>query len=72
MKRETALDIVTAAEERGDESTSVRENYSGRGMFGRMTTAVYCESYEYMLAILTQFPADFFKWDSMGRGYVIY
>ena len=86
MEIKLARDIVEALNERGFDA-GCRENYSGRGMYGRETAAIICEcSIGDMLAAVIE-NADLFvntvgeplyeyvdqiRNDNMGLGMVIY
>jgi len=46
-------------------------NYSGRGMFGKLCVSIYCEVHE-ALDIISEVGIKGAKTDSMGLGSVVY
>lgn len=86
MQLDTAVLLSRAAEDVGVEC-EVREEYSGRGMFGRTTAALVVESPLVLVGLAAliagerRYPADLedfltnlnnLTWDSMGLSYVVY
>lgn len=70
MKIEKAKEILKEiAEELGGR---VRENYSGRGMFGRTCLAIVCDSPKACIAAAAKKRIVGASTDNMGLSYVIY
>jgi len=81
MSLEAAEAIVERMDDNGAERAEVREDYSGRGMYGRTVVAVVAESisefYDAALDLVEdgEIKASDVKGlgtDGMGRGIVIY
>jgi hypothetical protein len=86
MKLEHAKLIVNAANDMGAEVT-LRENYSGRGMYGKTTAGVVgtlgdvTKSIAYAASLLTEDDPDKVEefienmdlaWDNMGKELILY
>jgi hypothetical protein len=89
MKQELADFIIEACQNNdclfdGEDMPELRQNYSGRGMFGRETTAIVCENIMTVMAAIMcelNYSAEewtidfedirFLRTDSMGRDSII-
>lgn len=76
--------IQNAVEYIGEEA-NIYENYSGRGMFGKTTAGVVVEHQEFIIQGILEFlkenprnnalekiEIDGFRFDNMGRGFIVY
>lgn len=82
MTKEQAQFLVEVTEMCGNQDISLREGYSGRGMFGRETFGVVIESLPILLADVINYARDQkmddapdfqgFSTDNMGRDIIIY
>lgn len=82
VKLDTAQQIVKAAEFMGIDA-ELREDYSGRGMYGKATAAVVIGSWTKFAAAVAQAAVDSLdhdeviadvekaKWDNMGRSEMV-
>jgi hypothetical protein len=68
MKEEIAAKVIRHCN-RADISASLRPNYSGRGMYGTVTTAVEIDSYADAMTLVKKYKL---RIDNMGLGYIVY
>ena len=58
MNKETAQFLVNVTEHCGNQEANLRENYSGRGMYGEKTCAIVVDSETQLITDLIQYMAD--------------
>ena len=58
MTKETANFLVMVTEHCGNQEADLRENYSGRGMYGRETCAIVVDNQMQLVSDLIQFMGD--------------
>lgn len=73
MKLETAQAIVQAAQE-NELNVTLREHYSGRGMFGKSTAGVVGSREDITAAIFLASKEELpsIRWDNMGLDMIAY
>jgi hypothetical protein len=71
MTRREAMDFVDLLNDECIDA-KVHENYSGRGMYGRTTTAIYIPEYTLRSALNACPSLSAFSVDSLGRGHIVY
>ncbi len=69
MEQTKAIEMMNAVSDDGYEA-EVRDDYSGRGMYGKETHAVVTDASPVTFAAIVG--TDSFRADSMGLGYVYY
>ncbi len=67
MQKELAVKLVELMNDSGEEAR-LYEDYSGRGMFGEMTTGVVCSSINKLLMVVIANASEFVD----GDGYEIF
>lgn len=58
MNKETAQFLVEVTDYYGNQEATIRENYSGRGMYGRETVAIVVDSFGQLLADVLNYIRD--------------
>lgn len=73
MDIEDAKQIVEFLEEEGDEVT-LREKYSGRGMYGKTTAGIVIDTIGFVYYAMGRLDLEFveLREDNMGRSMIVY
>lgn len=73
MDIEDAKQIVEFLEEEGDEA-ELREEYSGRGMFGKTTTGIVIDTIGFVYYAMGRLQLEFahLRTDNMGLRMIVY
>ena len=71
MDKAKAEKIVAMLQDEGF-TARVYDDYSGRGMYGKTTTAVVSNDLSRALAVAGKKGVKRPQWDQLGKGYIIY